>query len=174
MSRRQQNAQGALFAAIRAVLQRSETPLTADEIVTQVNQILPQPTTRDSVLSSLKFKASEHIVRVVRSGPTGPTSKNRYQLAEDTSVEEAPMNSEQRQRRLIAAAMYYFGLVDAGASSGVLLEIRDRIDPELRTDLSGLIAQVVAIPPAIYPTAEERGSPAEVVRQLLRELRGAK
>jgi hypothetical protein len=70
--------------------------------------------------------------------------------------------------------MYWFGLVDAGVEPTTMLEIVDRFDPELRVDLSSLIAQVVGIPPpaASYLTEDERRSPAELVRQMLREVRG--
>lgn len=84
------------------------------------------------------------------------------------------MDTEQRRERLIAAAMYYFGLGDAGMLIP-LNEFQRLIDPEIRADLLGVVAAALDDrPPATYLTEDERRSPAEVVRQMRAQLlRGA-
>ena len=81
------------------------------------------------------------------------------------------MEHEQRQQRLIAITMYYFGLMDSGAMPR-LSDLRQLVDPDLHSDLMNLIAEILADQPGIAQSVEEPTAPAALVLDALRRLRG--
>jgi hypothetical protein len=83
------------------------------------------------------------------------------------------MSIAQRRERLIAAAFYYYGLLDGGQTLDIA-EFLPMIPVDLREELGQILPEVAGdYPPATYPTAEESSSLIETIRRLRHELRGA-
>jgi hypothetical protein len=83
------------------------------------------------------------------------------------------MIDEEREQRLVAAAMYYFGQRDAGMELR-LTDLLGALSAELRTDLMHLLAALNHDRAGTPPDTEPWSRPIKVVRQMLQELRGRK
>jgi hypothetical protein len=83
------------------------------------------------------------------------------------------MIDEERDQRLVAAAMYYFGQLDAGMQLG-LADLVGALPADLRNDVIALVSAIHSDRLENQPASTPWSRPAEVVRQALQDLRGRK